>query len=199
LSHQGGKKIPNSNAIQFQSHQRKKKNGVWRQLCECLSEATAHLPPTVSQLMLQALFIADLSNELYTHLAPQALFSVLLDTCSFCFLQYTALPACCNSSPFLFRVRVVRCPSPNLQWSVPHFSRCWTPSPLQAHWGRWRHTCLLWPACSPTVCVGQCPFPHLRWSCPHNSHCYKLSPIQGGLVGITTPAFSGWLVYLQFA
>jgi hypothetical protein len=54
----------------------KEKNGVWRQLCECLSEAAAHLPPTVSQLLLllQALFIADLRNELYTHLALLALF-----------------------------------------------------------------------------------------------------------------------------
>jgi hypothetical protein len=50
------------------------KNGVWRQLCECLSEAAAHLPPTVTQLLLQALFIADLRNKLNTHLAPQALF-----------------------------------------------------------------------------------------------------------------------------
>jgi hypothetical protein len=33
------------------------KNGVWRQLCECLSEAAAHGPPTVSHLLLQALFI----------------------------------------------------------------------------------------------------------------------------------------------
>jgi hypothetical protein len=38
------------------------------------SEASAHLPPTVSQLLLQALFIADLRNELYTHLSSQALF-----------------------------------------------------------------------------------------------------------------------------
>jgi hypothetical protein len=51
-----------------------KKKGVWRQLCECLSEAAAHLPPTVSWLLLQALFTADLRNELYTHLALQALF-----------------------------------------------------------------------------------------------------------------------------
>jgi hypothetical protein len=28
----------------------------------------AHLPSTLSQLLLQALFIADLRNELYTHL-----------------------------------------------------------------------------------------------------------------------------------
>jgi hypothetical protein len=65
------KKIPSSNAIQFQlviqhpflvlslSHQRKRKNkgGFWRQLCKCLPEAAAHLPSTVSHLQLQALFI----------------------------------------------------------------------------------------------------------------------------------------------
>jgi hypothetical protein len=51
-----------------------KKKRVWRQLCECLFEAAAHLPPTVSHLLTQALFIADLKNELYTHLALQALF-----------------------------------------------------------------------------------------------------------------------------
>jgi hypothetical protein len=39
------------------SHQRKKKKGVWRQLCECLSQATTHLPPTVNHLLLQAVFI----------------------------------------------------------------------------------------------------------------------------------------------
>jgi hypothetical protein len=33
------------------------KKRVWRQLCECLSEAVAHLPPTVSQLLLWALFM----------------------------------------------------------------------------------------------------------------------------------------------
>jgi hypothetical protein len=36
---------------------KKKKKRVWRQICECLSEAVAHLPPTVSHLLLQALFI----------------------------------------------------------------------------------------------------------------------------------------------
>jgi hypothetical protein len=56
------------------SSKEKKKGGVWRQLCEYLPEAATHLPPTVSQLLLQALFIADHRNELYTHLALQALF-----------------------------------------------------------------------------------------------------------------------------
>jgi hypothetical protein len=101
LSHQRGKNkkqkqenkqtknIPSSNAIQFQlvlqqpvlvlslSHQSKRereKKRVWRQLCDCLSEAATHQPPTVSHLLLHALFIADLRNGLYTHLVPQALF-----------------------------------------------------------------------------------------------------------------------------
>jgi hypothetical protein len=49
-----------------------KKNRVWRQLCECLLEAAAHLPPFVSQPLLQALFIVDHRTDLYTHLALQA-------------------------------------------------------------------------------------------------------------------------------
>jgi hypothetical protein len=99
---------------------KKKKRVVWRQLCECLSEAVAHLLPTVSQLMLQALFIADLRYELYTHLAPQAFsFRVLVDACPFCFLQHTTLHTCCNFSFVLFRVCVERCPSP-LCWGACH-------------------------------------------------------------------------------
>jgi hypothetical protein len=72
------------------------------------------------------------------------LFRVLLEACPFCFLQYTALHTFCNYSLFfLFRVCMRRWSSPTLWWSVPHFSRCYKPSPLQAHWGRWRHSCLL--------------------------------------------------------
>jgi hypothetical protein len=60
------------------SHQRKrnrkKKKRVWTQFCECPFEAAAHLPLTVSQLLLEALLIADLRNEFDSHLAPQALF-----------------------------------------------------------------------------------------------------------------------------
>jgi hypothetical protein len=48
----------------------KEKKRVWRQVFECLSETA----DTVCQLLLQALFIADLRNELYTYLALQALF-----------------------------------------------------------------------------------------------------------------------------
>jgi uncharacterized tellurite resistance protein B-like protein len=60
------------------SHQRKrkeeKKERVLRQLFECLSEAIAHLPAAVNQLLQEALSIADLRSEFNTDLAPQALF-----------------------------------------------------------------------------------------------------------------------------
>jgi hypothetical protein len=62
---------PSSVIVSSKEEEKKK---VWRQLCDCLSEAMAHLPPTVSHLLLQALFIADHRNELYTHLILQALF-----------------------------------------------------------------------------------------------------------------------------
>jgi hypothetical protein len=48
------------------------------------------------------------------------------------------------------------CLSPTLLWSMQHFRCCYKSSPLQAHWGRWRHSCLLWPA-------RECPSPTL-WS-----------------------------------
>jgi hypothetical protein len=68
----------------------------------------------------------------------------------------------------LFRVQVGRCLSPTLQWSVPHFSHCCRPSPLQAHWGRWHHTHLLWSACLFTVRVWSAlpQSPELRAPCP---------------------------------
>jgi hypothetical protein len=65
-----------------------------------------------------------------------------------------------------------------VQWNIPHFSYCWMPSPLQAHWERWRHICLLQLACLFTVHVGECSSP-LWWRFPYNNHCYKLSPLQG--------------------
>jgi hypothetical protein len=44
------------------SHQRKRekkkeRERVWRQVCECLSEALAHLPAVVSLLLLEVLFM----------------------------------------------------------------------------------------------------------------------------------------------
>jgi hypothetical protein len=57
------------------------------------------LPPTVSHLLLQALFM-QISGMSFTVTKPCSLclFRVLLDTCPFCFLQYAALPNCCNCS-----------------------------------------------------------------------------------------------------
>jgi hypothetical protein len=52
----------------------KKRKRVWRQFCECLSEALAHLLATVSRMLLEALLISSLRNELITHIVPQALF-----------------------------------------------------------------------------------------------------------------------------
>jgi hypothetical protein len=74
LSHQRGKKKSQGQMQYSFSLIKGKRNRVWRQLCECLSEAAGHLPPTVSQLLLQTLFTADLRNELYIHLALQAVF-----------------------------------------------------------------------------------------------------------------------------
>jgi hypothetical protein len=49
--------------------------------------------------------------------------------------------------------------SPALWWSMPHFSHCWMPSPLQAFWGRLHHTGLLWLTFLFTVGLGECPTP----------------------------------------
>jgi hypothetical protein len=113
------------------------------------------------------------------------------------FLQYTSLPAFCNCSPFLFKFCMWMCPSPTLQWNVPHFSCCWTSSLLQAHRGKCHHICLLWTACLFTVHVGKCPFP---------PSLVELSTGLPLLQGSPTPRFLGrghhswlfWLVYSQF-
>jgi hypothetical protein len=133
--------------------------------------AVAHLPPTVSQLLLlQALFIADLRNELTLTLHHSlCLFRVLLDARPFCFLQYTALPACCSCSPFYLEFVWGGAPPP-LSGECATLSHCWTPSPLQAQSGQWCHSHLLRLACLFTVC-GKCPSPPLRWDYPHDSHC----------------------------
>jgi hypothetical protein len=77
LSHQRGKKPKkqnttncpkfkcNSVSVSFSAcrcssvvvSSRKRKKRVWRQVCECLSEAVAHLPTAVSLLLLEALFM----------------------------------------------------------------------------------------------------------------------------------------------
>jgi hypothetical protein len=44
---------------------------------------------------------------------------------------------------------------------------------------------------------GKCPFPPLLWSFPHTA-TFTSFPTPGCWAGATTPAFFGWLVYLQF-
>jgi hypothetical protein len=45
------------NSVVVSSKEERKKKRVWRQFCECLSEAVAHLPTGVSLLLLEALFM----------------------------------------------------------------------------------------------------------------------------------------------
>jgi hypothetical protein len=76
---------------------------------------------------------------------------------------------------------------------MPHFSRHWKPSLLQAHWGRWLHTLLLWLDCLFTVQVRECSSP------PSPVELSTWQPLlQGCWEGASTPAFSSRLVYLQF-
>jgi hypothetical protein len=56
--------VSSPNSVIFSSKEEKKRKRVWRQLCGCLSEVVAHLPPTVCLLLLQALFVVDLRSEL---------------------------------------------------------------------------------------------------------------------------------------
>jgi hypothetical protein len=54
---------------------------------------------------------------------------------------------------------------------MPHFSCCWMPSPLQAHWGRWCHTYLLhylqfaWGSAPPPLSRAQGAPPFLLRAC----------------------------------
>jgi hypothetical protein len=63
--------------------------------------------------------------------------------------------------------------------------------------GQGRHSCFLWLIYLQFM-WGCAPSP-LWWRLPHDSHYYKLSLLQGCWVGSPTSAFSGQLVYLQFA
>jgi hypothetical protein len=72
-------------------------------------------------------------------------------------------------------------------------SRCYKLSPFQAHWGRWRYTQILQPACSR----GKWPFPLLPWSFPTTA-TFTGFPAPGCWTCATAPAFSGQLVFLQF-
>jgi hypothetical protein len=44
-------------SVVVSSKEEREKKKVWRQVCECLFEAVAHLPTAVSLLLLEALFM----------------------------------------------------------------------------------------------------------------------------------------------
>jgi hypothetical protein len=161
LSHQRGKKIPSSNAIQFQSHQRKK-NGVWRQLCECLSEDAAHLPPIVCQLLLQAWCIEDLRDEIYTHLAPVGF--VYLESswthAPFVFSSIQPYPPVAIAVFFYLQFSWRSAPLPSCGAFSRHPLLQAFPAPRLL--GRGHHSCLLWLACLVTVRMRECSFLSLQ-------------------------------------
>jgi hypothetical protein len=70
-----------SSAIVSSKEEKKKKKEFWRQFCEYLSEAVAHLPTAISLLLLEALFmqISGVSLTL-TWSCRLCLFRVLLGT-----------------------------------------------------------------------------------------------------------------------
>jgi hypothetical protein len=70
------------------------------------------------------------------------------------------------------------------------------PSLLQAHWGRWRYTRLLWPACLFTDRMGSAPSPVSSGTLLMT--LLQAFPLQGCWAGATTAAFSGQFVHLQF-
>jgi hypothetical protein len=121
--------------------------------------------------------MANLRNEFYTHLAPQAMF----------------IESSPGRMPLLFSP--VYSPTCLLQlqsffiWSLHgdvHSPTLWCSVPclplLQAHWGRWRHTHLLQLAFYLEFAWESAP-PPLRWSFPHDNHCFKVSLLQGFWAG----------------
>jgi hypothetical protein len=133
------------------------KKRVWRQFCEWLSEAVAHLPPAVAHLqtagclLLSAcccwrLYYADLRSELNTHLAAATSFPLSKHTGG----SDTA-PVFSGLHVYLqFTWEVGLSPSPVEFSSHYHFYK------LSRSWllGVCRHSCLLQPAC-----CGGFPFP----------------------------------------
>jgi hypothetical protein len=100
----------------------------------------AHLPAAVSHLLLQALLIADLRNELNTHLVPQAcLLRVLLGATT----TVTSFPLSKHpgegSTTHAFSGRHVylqfmwEVTLPSLQWSFPH-TATFTSFPIPGCW-----------------------------------------------------------------
>jgi hypothetical protein len=97
---------------------------------------------------------------------------------------------------FLFKVHMGRCPSPTLLWFMPHFSHCYKPSPLQAYWGRWCHTCLLWLACLFTVHIRGCLFTPLWWKFHTTAAVtsFPLSKVAGWVLPLL-PSPAGLFIY----
>jgi hypothetical protein len=110
-----------------------KKKRVWRQLCERLSEAAAHLQPAAAA----GFIYADLRSEVYTHLALQAMFvQSSPGHMPFSFLQYTALPACCNCSLFFYYLEFTwGCVSLPLSSEASHTLAAITGLTLSKHTG----------------------------------------------------------------
>jgi hypothetical protein len=112
--------------VQLLSHQKKrkrkkkKKKWVWRQFCEWLSEAAAHLPTAVSQLLLEALFMQiSVVSLTLTWPCRLCLLRVLLGSTttvtSFPFSKHTAGG---GGTPAFSSLRVyLQLPLP---WSFPH-------------------------------------------------------------------------------
>jgi hypothetical protein len=95
----------------------------------------AHLPPTLSHLLLQALFmqISGMSFTL-TSSCKLCLFRVLLDTCPFVCSIIQPFPPFAIAVFFYYLQFAWRSALPLIGWSVPHFSRCYKPPPLQGCW-----------------------------------------------------------------
>jgi hypothetical protein len=114
---------------------------VWRQFCGCLSEGAAHLPTTVSQLLLEALLIADLRSELNTYLAPAGFVYLEFSWVQLPLLQVFPSPSTLgevalhppsSASVFIYSSRG-KCPFPPLQWCFPH-PATFTSFPAQGCW-----------------------------------------------------------------
>jgi hypothetical protein len=127
-----------------------KKKRVWRQFCDCLSEAVAHLPAALSQLLLEALLIADLRNELNTHLAQPGFVylefswaqqSLLQTFPSASTLGEVALHPPSPASLFIYRLHG-KCPFP-LSSGTLLMTVTVTSFPAPRLLGRGHHSCLL--------------------------------------------------------
>jgi hypothetical protein len=133
---------------------KRKKKRVWRQLCECLSEAEANLLATDSQLLLQALLIADLKSELT--LSPSGIVYLEFSRAQPPLLQAFPFPSTLGEvalhtfSGLLYLQFTSDVTLPLIQLSFPH-TATFTSFPTPRLLGGCRHSCLLQLACLFTV------------------------------------------------